>query len=298
MKNISLLELLEAGCHFGHRAEKWHPKADSFIYQTRGGIHIIDLAKTKIQLEAALEFIRNIAREGKIILFVATKRQAKGVVREAAVKAKIPYMISRWIGGFMTNWDEVKKNIDKLNRLQKESTDGSWSKFPKHETVKLQKEIQKLKLVYEGVADFTRTPDAIFMVDIKKENSVLREASRLGLPTMAIVDTNSDPTKVDFPIPANDDAVGSIQYIVDKLAEAFVEGTAIREKEEKVRQEKEEKRLQEIDKDNQSVKVKVPADQAAKAKKVIEEEKKPKRKSSKKVASRKLARSEVEGKKV
>lgn len=258
MKEISLRELLEAGCHFGHRAEKWHPKAGAFIYQKRGGIHIIDLAKTKESLDKALEFIRNIAVEGKIILFIATKRQAKGVVKEACNNAGIPFIVNRWIGGFLTNWEEVKKNVEKMNRLKRESLDGSWSKFPKHETVKLQKEIQKLKMVYEGVAAFTRIPDAVFIVDIKKENNAVLEAERMGLPTVAIVDTNSDPSRVTYSIPANDDAVGSIQFIVDKMVEAYKEGVSLREKEEKKKKDQNEKRQKEIDADYQRENTKPP----------------------------------------
>jgi small subunit ribosomal protein S2 len=230
MKEILLKDLLEAGCHFGHRKEKWHPKAASFIYGAREGIHIIDLAKTKDGLGNAAEFIKNLGISGKTILFVATKRQAKTVVTEVAQKIKMPYLTLRWIGGFLTNWDEVKKNIEKLNRFRAEKRDGSWKKFPKHEIIKLEKHLHQLELVYGGVAELNALPDAIFIVDIKKEVASLKEAIRLGIPIVAIVDTNVDPKDVDYPIPANDDAVGSIQFIVNYIADAYQEGAVIREK--------------------------------------------------------------------
>jgi len=222
MKDISLKDLLESGCHFGHRIEKWHPKAAEYIYQDREGIHIIDLAQTRSGLKKAAEYLRNLGKEGKIVLFLGTKRQARGVVSEAAKKANAPYLSTRWIGGFMTNWEEIKKNIDKLNRMHKERTDGDWTKFPKHEVVKLEKDLRKIEAVYGGVASLVSLPDTLFIVDIKKEIAALKEASKQEIPVVAIVDTNTDPNLVDYPIPANDDAVGSIRIIVDYLADAYL----------------------------------------------------------------------------
>lgn len=230
MKDISLRDLLEAGCHFGHKVERWHPKAASFIYQAREGIHIIDLAKTKAGLKVAAEYVKESGETGKLILFVATKRQSKGVVADAAKRAALPYLVSRWVGGFLTNWETVKKNLDKMNRLRKERTDGSWQKFPKHEIVQLEKMLRKLEVVYAGVADLVQPPDALFIVDIRKEHISVTEAQRRGLTTVAIVDTNANPAEIDYAIPANDDAVGSIQYIVNYLADAYMEGRAIKEK--------------------------------------------------------------------
>ena len=230
MKDISLKELLEAGCHFGHRAEKWHPKAASFIYQSREGIHIIDLGKTREGLMNAGELIKSFGETGKTIIFVATKRQAKGAVKEAAIRAGVAYLTNRWIGGFITNWDEVYKNIGKLNTMREDSKTGAWSSRPKHEIGKLQKEMRKLEMVYAGVTLLKKIPDAVFIVDIRKENSCVREAVRFNLPILAIVDTNSDPTHVLYPIPANDDAVGSIQFIVNYLADSYLEGKKIFEK--------------------------------------------------------------------
>lgn len=232
MKNISLKDLLEAGCHFGHKVERWHPKAGEFIYEEREGIHIIDLVKTKDGLEKAGEYLQNLGETGQEILFVATKRQAKGVVSEAAKRAGIPYLTNRWIGGFLTNWEEVKKNIDKANKMRQEFTDGVWKKFPKHEQVKLTKDLNKLESVYTGVKELQRLPDAIFIIDIKREVSSLREGAKKSIPIVAIIDTNTNPNDVDYPIPANDDAVGSIQFIVNTLAESFLEGKKIKDKKE------------------------------------------------------------------
>src|SRR3990167_2276169 len=192
MKDIYLKELLEAGCHFGHRVERWHPKAASFIYQPREGIHIIDLVKTRDGLKKASEYIKDLALNNKSLLFVGTKRQAKGVVSEAAKRGGIFYLTNRWIGGFFTNWEEVKKNIEKIKKLRQESLDGTWKKFPKHEQVKLGKHLKKLEVVYAGVVNLTNVPDAVFIVDIKKEESCFKEAIRRNVKTVAIVDTNTD----------------------------------------------------------------------------------------------------------
>ncbi|MCL4338248.1 30S ribosomal protein S2 [Patescibacteria group bacterium] len=243
MKDISLKDLLEAGCHFGHKKERWHPKAASYIYQVREGLHIIDLVQTRDGLKKTAGYFRDLAKEGKTVLMVATKKQAKGVVTEAAKRAGLPYLTNRWIGGFITNWDQVKNNIAKINRMRKERTDGSWTKFPKHEIVKLEKELRKSEMVYSGVADLVTLPDALFIVDLKREVASVREAQQYEMPIAAIVDTNVDPTDVDYPIPANDDAVGSIKIIIDYIADAYAEGKAEREKKEEKAENKEQKTL-------------------------------------------------------
>lgn len=245
MKDITLRELLEAGCHFGHKVDRWHPKASVFIYQSRDGLHIIDLAKTRDGLKKAAEFVFTLGKEGKSILFVGTKRQAKGVVSESARNARVPYMTNRWIGGFFTNWDTVKKNIDKINRMRKERTDGDWQKYPKHEVVKLEKELRKLETVYGGVSELLDIPDAIFIVDIKKEIIALTEAGKCKVTIIAFVDTNTDPNHVDFPIPANDDAVGSISFITKCIADAYAEGRLIFEKKEDEARKEEGKKEEE-----------------------------------------------------
>lgn len=257
MKDISLKDLLEAGCHFGHKVERWHPKAAEFIFEEREGIHIIDLVKTRDGLKKAAQYLKNLGQSGQIVLFVATKRQAKGIVADSAKRAGVSYLTNRWIGGFLTNWEEVKKNIDKVNRMRKEFTDGAWKKFVKHEQVQLEKEMHKLETVYSGVLELQRIPDAIFIIDIKREVSALREALKRNLPIMAVIDTNANPNDVDYPIPANDDAVGSIQYIVNFLADAYLEGKKVGEKGESKEQtinNKEQEKKEEMKVENKEEK--------------------------------------------
>ena len=245
MKDVALTALLEAGCHFGHKVDRWHPKAASFIYQAREGIHIIDLAKTRNALLKAAEYVKELGKAGKILLFVGTKRQAKAVVTAAAKRAQTAYLTNRWVGGFFTNWNEVKKNLDRVNKMRKDKEIGEWTKFPKHEQVALAKLLRKLEMVYEGVAHLTTLPDALFIVDIKREYNCLQEALRKEVGTVAIVDTNSDPSNVDYMIPANDDAVGSIQFIVDYIADAFLEGKNLSAKNEGEKVEKKEEKVEE-----------------------------------------------------
>lgn len=255
MKDILLTELLEAGCHFGHRKERWHPKAAEFIFQTREGIHIIDLAKTKAGLVRAGEFLKDAAKAGKSVLFVATKRQAKGVVTEAAKRAGIFYLTNRWIGGFLTNWEEIKKNLDKVHKMRTDKATGAWHKFPKHEIVKLEKHLRQLESVYSGVADLKSPPETVFLVDIRRESNCRKEIQRREATSIAIVDTNADPNLVDYPIPANDDAVGSIQFIVNYLADAYTEGKEMREKEASKKGEKVEK-VEKADKEEEKKEIK------------------------------------------
>ncbi|MCX8009307.1 MAG: 30S ribosomal protein S2, partial [Patescibacteria group bacterium] len=240
MKNITLEDLLKAGCHFGHKAERWHPRSQEFIYTEKDGIHIIDLAKTKHYLEIARSLIKSLAEEGKEILFVGTKRQAKNIVKQFSLRAGAPYLVERWIGGFLTNWQSIRKNIEKINRMQQEKDRNEWQKFPKHEQVKLSKYLERLKVTYEGVLSLTSLPGAIFVTDGKKEYAAVKEANRMEIPVIGIVDTNVDPSPIDYPIPANDDAVGSIECIIDILTEAYKEG-----------KEKKEKETQEQDTDSQ-----------------------------------------------
>ena len=221
---------MEAGCHFGHKAERWHPKAARFIYTKKDGIHIIDLTKTKTGLEAAAAFVKDLASQGKEVIFVGTKRQASGVVKQEAAAVAAPYFVERWIGGFLTNWDQVKKNIDKILKMEGDRASGAWKKFPKHEQVKMARYLDRIKIYYGGVLTIKAIPQALVIVDVKKEESAVREGKRVGVPVVGIVDTNSDPTPIDYVIPANDDAVGSIQYIIHYLAQAYAEGKMLWEK--------------------------------------------------------------------
>lgn len=230
MEEITLQQLLEAGCHFGHKAERWHPKAKEFIYTKKDGIHIIDLAKTKTGLEAAGAFVRDTVASGREVIFVGTKRQAAGTVREEMTNVGAPYFVERWIGGFLTNWDQIKKNIDKINKMDADRAAGGWKKFPKHEQVKMGRYLDRIKIYYAGVLRITDIPGGLVVVDIKKEEPAVREAKRRGVPIVGVVDTNSDPTGIDHVIPANDDAVGSIQCIIHYLAAAYAEGKMLWEK--------------------------------------------------------------------
>lgn len=232
MKEVNLADLLEAGCHFGHQALRLHPKARSFIFTKRDKVHIIDLVKTKERLEKAAKFVKDAVLKGGEVLFVGTKRQAKGVVSESAQKVDAPYFTRRFIGGFLTNFDQVKKNIEKLNEMMLEEKQGKWDKFTKHEQAKLKRELKTLEILYGGVKGVEEIPGALFIVDIKKEAGALKEARRKKVPVVAIVDTNSDPTLVDYPIPANDDAVGSIKYITEYIGQAYQEGKKLFEKAE------------------------------------------------------------------
>lgn len=231
MEDITLQALLEAGCHFGHKAERWHPKAAEFIYTKKDGIHIIDLAKTKAGLDAASAFIKELVAGGGELLFVATKRQAMGVVKEEAARVGAPYLVQRWIGGFLTNWEEIKKNIVKIINLEADHATGKWKGMPKHEQGKLLRYIERLKIFYGGVLTIKEKPNALFVVDVRREDAAVREARRMEIPIIAIVDTNSDPAGIDYVIPANDDAVGSIQAVTRAIAGAYREGKEVKQKE-------------------------------------------------------------------
>lgn len=246
MEKITLQQLLEAGCHFGHKTERWNPKAHDFIYTEKDGVHIIDLAKTKLGLEEAIRYVTTTVASGGEVIFVATKRQAKGVTKEAAEKCGAPYLVERWIGGFLTNWDHIQKNIEKIKRLDQEQAEGKWKKFPKHEQLKLARYLARLKIFYGGVLTLVKLPDALIVVDIRKERAAVLEAKRREVKVIAIVDTNADPEDVDYPIPANDDAVGSIQLITQTIADAYAAGKQLRAKEESEKVERDAAKTEEV----------------------------------------------------
>lgn len=231
MQAVDLKVLLEAGSHFGHKTNKWNPKASTFIYKAVGDTHIIDLAKTKEGLEKAAKAVYDIAKNGGTVVFVGTKRQAAPIVKELAAAAGAPYFSTRWIGGFITNWDEVRKNMEKLEKLQKDLKDqNALTDYTKFERVQMEKEMTKLETIYGGVIRMSRPPQALFIVDVKKEIAAIREANQYKLTTIGVVDTNADPSAVTYSIPANDDAVGSITYIVKYIADAYKEGREAYEK--------------------------------------------------------------------
>ena len=222
-KEELLRSLLEAGCHFGHKRDKTHPKARPFIFTFRQGVAIFDLLRTQQQLERASKFIEGLVKEGKKIVFVGTKRQAREIIREEAESCGMPYVVNRWLGGTITNWDQIKANsIDKLNQLVADWQEGRFKKRTKKEQAVIRREIARLEKLVGGLKQLKELPAALFVVDIKKEKTAIREARQRGVPVVAIVDSNADPTLVDYPICANDDAARSIQLLVSHLAKVVL----------------------------------------------------------------------------
>ena len=236
-------ELLDAGVHFGHLKRKWNPKMAPYIFTERNGIHIIDLNKTLVKLEEAANAMRQIAKSGKKILFVATKKQAKDTVSELVSRVNMPFMCERWPGGMLTNFATIRKAVKKMATIDKMATDGTLENMSKRERLQVKREKAKLEKDFGSIVDLTRLPAAVFIVDILFENIAVAEARKLNIPTFAIVDTNSNPNEVDFPIPANDDASKSIGLIVNVMVKAIEEGLAERkvEKDKQVEDEEEEK---------------------------------------------------------
>ena len=221
---VEVAELLAAGCHFGHLTRRWNPKMRQYIFMERNGIHIIDLMKTKSLLDESANAVANVVAEGKRILFVGTKKQAKDIIREEAVRCGQFYVSDRWLGGCLTNFTTIRKSVKRLTNIEKMESDGTFDKLTKKEGLFLSREKEKLNKVLSGVVEMTRLPGAVFVVDIKKEGIAVKEARRLGIPVFAIVDTNCDPETVDYVIPANDDAIKSIQVITKAFADAILLG--------------------------------------------------------------------------
>ena len=227
MPKVQIEDLLLAGSHFGHLTRRWNPKMRKYIFMERNGIHIVDLKKTLNLLEDACNAIARITSEGKKILFVGTKKQAKAIIKEQAEKCDAFYVSERWLGGMLTNFNTVRKSIKKLTTLQKMETDGTMEKFIKKERLIMSREKEKLEKVLNGIANMTKLPGALFIVDIKKEHIAIDEARKLNIPIFAIVDTNCDPDLIDYVIPANDDAVKSIEIITRAFSDAVLEGHQI-----------------------------------------------------------------------
>ncbi|HRW63459.1 MAG TPA: 30S ribosomal protein S2 [Bacteroidales bacterium] len=235
MSRTNFNELLEAGVHFGHLKRKWNPAMAPYIFMERNGIHIIDLQKTEAKLNEACNAIKQIAKSGRKILFVATKKQAKDIVAEKVQATQMPFVTERWMGGMLTNFPTIRRAVKKMTTIDKMTTDGTFDNLAKREKLQITRQKTKLDKMLGSIADMTRLPAAMFVVDVSKEHIAVREAKRLNIPLFAIVDTNSDPSPVDFPIPANDDASKSISLILDKITEAINEGLA----ERKLEKEKE-----------------------------------------------------------
>jgi small subunit ribosomal protein S2 len=224
MSVVSMRELLEAGVHFGHQTRRWNPKMRRFIFTERGGIYIIDLQQTLQLLEEANAFARNIAERGGSILFVGTKKQSQGAVEEQAKRVNMPYVNHRWLGGLLTNWRTISDRIDRLHELRRLKDEGQLDLLPAKERISMLNELEKLDENLGGVADMKRQPDAVFIVDLKKEQLAVREARRLGLPVLALVDTNCDPDEADYVIPGNDDAIRSCDLVVRVIADGIAAG--------------------------------------------------------------------------
>ena len=224
MPRAEVSELLAAGCHFGHLTRRWNPKMRPFIFMERNGIHIIDLTKSRVLLEEACNAIAAIVADGRRVLFVGTKKQAKDVIREEAIRTGEFYVSERWLGGSLTNFTTIRKSVKRLTNIEKMESDGTFDKITKKEGLFLQREKDKLNNVLSGVVDMTRLPGALFVVDVKKEAIAVKEANRLNIPVFAIVDTNCDPDGIDYVIPANDDAIKSVQVITKAFADAVLEG--------------------------------------------------------------------------
>lgn len=235
---IGLQDLLAAGAHYGHLTRRWNPKMKPFIFMEKNGIHIIDLNKTKRLLTIAAEEIEKIAAEGKKVLFVGTKQQAKDIIKREAQRCGMHWVSERWLGGMLTNFTTIRKSIRRLQNIEKMMNDGTFDRMIKKERLILTREKEKLEMVFEGIRELTRLPGALFIVDIKKEHIAVKEANRLGIPVFAIVDTNCDPEGIDFIIPANDDSVRTIDLIVRFMADKIIEGQQ-RAKDMKAEQESE-----------------------------------------------------------
>ena len=224
MANPTFDQLLEAGCNFGHLKRKWNPAMAPYIFMERNGIHIIDLYKTAAKVEEAAAALKSIAKSGKKVLFVATKKQAKQVIADMAKSVNMPYVIERWPGGMLTNFPTIRKAVKKMAAIDKMATDGTFDNLSKRERLQVSRQRAKLEKTLGSIADLNRLPSALFVVDVHKEHIAVAEANRLGIPVFAMVDTNSDPTNIDFVIPANDDASKSIETIVGAVVAAMAEG--------------------------------------------------------------------------
>jgi small subunit ribosomal protein S2 len=245
MPRTNFKELLDAGVHFGHLKRKWNPAMAPYIFMERNGIHIIDLEKTAEKIDEAASAMKQIARSGKKILFVATKKQAKEIVAEKVKSVNMPYVVERWPGGMLTNFPTIRKAVKKMSAIDKMANDGTFANLSKRERLQITRQRAKLEKTLGSIVDLTRLPSALFIVDVSKEHIAVSEAKRLGIPVFAMVDTNSDPSDIDFPIPANDDASKSISLIVGLVCQAIEEGLSERkiEKDKEPSQAKDKKLL-------------------------------------------------------
>lgn len=232
MAVISMKALLESGVHFGHRTHKWHPAMKPYIFTERNGIHIIDLQKTAKALDEAYALIRDTVAEGGTVLFVGTKRQAQDTIRDEATRCGMPYVTNRWLGGMLTNWRTIRQRINELERLERMRERGEFARITKKEALILERKMERLETLLGGIRKMTTLPDLLFVVDVSREATAIHEANLLNIPVVALVDTNCDPSNVDYVIPSNDDAIRAIKLLVGKVADAVIEGRALRKEEE------------------------------------------------------------------
>lgn len=228
--DITLEELLEAGAHFGHQVRRWNPKIAPYLYGKREGIHIFDLAKTREKLLEALSVLEERAKEGDVVLFVGSKRQAREAIKETAKKVGMPYVASRWIGGLLTNFSQIKRSIDKLSKMKASRVAGEYKEYTKKEQLLLEREIARLENLLGGIESLEELPDLLFIVDIHQEDTAVREARRKKIPIVGIVDSNSDPAIIDYPIPMNDDAAQALAFVLDLVGEAVEKGKKAKKK--------------------------------------------------------------------
>ncbi len=225
-KTPELLDMIQAGMHFGHRSTRWHPKIKPYLFGERQGIHVINLEITQQKIAEALDFIKQLSAQGKTVLFVGTKRQAKDIIIREANRCGMPYITERWIGGLVTNFDEIGKRLEHYRKSAADRENGGWDKYTKKERVVLEDEFQKKHLIFEGLVTLKRMPDAMYLVDIRTEKTAITETLVKKIPTIAITDTNVNPELVTFPIPSNDDAVRAIELVTKLIADAVIEGRA------------------------------------------------------------------------
>ncbi len=253
MPRTDFKELLDAGVHFGHLKRKWNPAMAPYIFMERNGIHIIDLEKTIVKLDEAASAMKHIAKSGKKILFVATKKQAKEIVAEKVRRVNMPYVTERWPGGMLTNFPTIRKAVKKMGSIDKMATDGTFANLSKREKLQVTRQRAKLEKNLGSIVDLTRLPSALFIVDVTKEHIAVREAKRLGIPVFAMVDTNSDPTEIDFPVPANDDASKSIALIIEILCQSIEEGLNERKLEKDKEPGSKDKKISRKDLDSENI---------------------------------------------
>ncbi len=234
MPQISMKALLESGVHFGHQTKRWNPKMKPYIFAARNGIYIVDLQKTMRYTKEAVQFLRQVVRNGKKILFVGTKKQSKDAIKEEAIRCGMPYINNRWLGGILTNFVTIKKRVERLKELEEMEATGGFEKYPIKEKMAIQKEFKKLKNNLEGLKDMDILPGAIFVIDVKREENAVKEANRLGIPTVAVVDTNCDPDGIDFLIPGNDDAIRAVRLMCKIMADTITEEKVAIEREKAV----------------------------------------------------------------